>query len=198
MNFQLVDMENVVMSDDHNEIQLAPENIVGRPQVPPLEEIVNAFDIATVATRDQPRENVSVLLENLRRDRSLQITNLLNFGHPTSAVSEPVAYDDFYMNAPPMLVQERTVYRERTYRSIGISTPTVAQNDFENSKIALVGTDEETEESTAQCTICLTNKKCVVSSPCGHIVSCVSCAKQLQPKCPMCRARINQLVKVFF
>ncbi|XP_014769317.1 baculoviral IAP repeat-containing protein 7-A [Octopus bimaculoides] len=47
------------------------------------------------------------------------------------------------------------------------------------------------------CKICLDEELSVVFLPCGHLVSCASCASALT-NCPLCRKIIHGLVKIFF
>ena len=46
------------------------------------------------------------------------------------------------------------------------------------------------------CKICVDNELGVVFLPCGHFVTCTSCAASLQ-KCPVCRSTISNLVKTY-
>ncbi|CAI9717319.1 baculoviral IAP repeat-containing protein 7-A [Octopus vulgaris] len=47
------------------------------------------------------------------------------------------------------------------------------------------------------CKICLDEDLNVVFLPCGHLVSCVSCAAALS-NCPLCRKIVHGMVKIFF
>merc|ERR1711907_669593 len=61
-------------------------------------------------------------------------------------------------------------------------------------------TQEETEENL--CVICTVNRRAVVFLPCGHMVSCKSCAQRLvqggHAACPNCRSFISQQVDVYW
>ena len=46
------------------------------------------------------------------------------------------------------------------------------------------------------CKICLEKEACIVFLPCGHLSCCPTCAPSLT-KCPVCRARIDALVRAF-
>ena len=46
------------------------------------------------------------------------------------------------------------------------------------------------------CKICLENEASIVFLPCGHLSCCSTCAPSLT-KCPVCRARIDALVRAF-
>jgi Zinc finger, C3HC4 type (RING finger) len=57
-----------------------------------------------------------------------------------------------------------------------------------------------TEVEKDQCIICLTNRKNVVSNPCGHIVICLECLEQQSPtitNCPVCRSKVIEWIVVF-
>ena len=53
----------------------------------------------------------------------------------------------------------------------------------------------------AECVVCMTNAREALLSPCNHLVACLSCAQTIvasaRPQCPMCRARITKITKVF-
>ena len=46
------------------------------------------------------------------------------------------------------------------------------------------------------CKICLEHEACVVFLPCGHLSSCTSCAPAFT-SCPVCRANLQGLVRVY-
>jgi CRP-like cAMP-binding protein len=47
------------------------------------------------------------------------------------------------------------------------------------------------------CVVCMSNEKCILSIPCGHIASCESCHVSLRT-CPICRVSIEKGVKAYF
>ena len=47
------------------------------------------------------------------------------------------------------------------------------------------------------CKLCITNEANIVLIPCGHLLVCKHCAASII-KCPVCRCKIKQLVKVYF
>ncbi|KAL3882528.1 hypothetical protein ACJMK2_028864 [Sinanodonta woodiana] len=47
------------------------------------------------------------------------------------------------------------------------------------------------------CKICFINKICVVFLPCGHLVTCSSCAIKVK-ECPLCRARVLATANAYF
>lgn len=51
-----------------------------------------------------------------------------------------------------------------------------------------------------QCCVCMTRSKDAVLTPCGHKAMCVSCGEQLKARgrnCPLCRRRIDGVVRVY-
>jgi hypothetical protein len=54
---------------------------------------------------------------------------------------------------------------------------------------------------STECVVCMSNARESLLSPCNHLVACLSCAQTIfasaRPQCPMCRARITKITKVF-
>ena len=53
---------------------------------------------------------------------------------------------------------------------------------------------------SSECAVCLVHRKDAVLAPCGHMCACFRCATRLhrqQDKCPICRATIEHVVKVY-
>ena len=53
-------------------------------------------------------------------------------------------------------------------------------------------------ESDNKCVICLDRPLTVAVRPCGHMISCLECAKKLPPECPICRSKISDTLKIYF
>lgn len=54
--------------------------------------------------------------------------------------------------------------------------------------------------NTSECAICMDGPKDTLLAPCGHVCCCNGCAKRLHTradKCPVCRATIESIFKVF-
>lgn len=50
------------------------------------------------------------------------------------------------------------------------------------------------------CAVCFTNPKNSVCVPCGHMACCIECLEEIRKnnnECPVCRAQIREVVKVF-
>jgi len=60
-------------------------------------------------------------------------------------------------------------------------------------------TKTSTKENPTECVICMERKVEVVLLPCGHCVLCSQCGNNITGgKCPMCRASIQQIHRIFF
>ena len=60
--------------------------------------------------------------------------------------------------------------------------------------------DEEKKDEQELCVICMSNVADYLVLPCGHQCGCESCLTVLRNNkadCPICRAKISNLVKVF-
>ncbi|KAL0392717.1 UNVERIFIED_CONTAM: putative E3 ubiquitin-protein ligase XBAT35 [Sesamum radiatum] len=76
---------------------------------------------------------------------------------------------------------------------VDLSSPNV---DTEPSRV-----DEKNKDSVASsCTICLDAPLEGACIPCGHMAGCMSCLNEIKAKkwgCPVCRAKINQVVRIY-
>lgn len=54
---------------------------------------------------------------------------------------------------------------------------------------------EQTEESSLQCVICMTNKRNVALQPCHHLAVCAKCIRGVK-SCPICRTSIEVIVPI--
>lgn len=60
--------------------------------------------------------------------------------------------------------------------------------------------DMKDEDSSSSCVICWEAPIEGACIPCGHMVGCMSCLNEIKAKkgdCPVCRAKINQVVKLY-
>ncbi|XP_060588221.1 baculoviral IAP repeat-containing protein 7-A-like [Ruditapes philippinarum] len=58
-------------------------------------------------------------------------------------------------------------------------------------------TDTDTLRHRLTCKVCLDKEICIVFLPCGHLVACEDCARNLQT-CAVCRADIRESVRTYF
>ncbi|KAL0690231.1 hypothetical protein Bca4012_089909 [Brassica carinata] len=60
--------------------------------------------------------------------------------------------------------------------------------------------EKKEDGSSGQCSICLDAPSDAVCSPCGHVAGCMSCLTEIKSKnygCPVCRAKIDQIVRLY-
>lgn len=56
--------------------------------------------------------------------------------------------------------------------------------------------EKQKQHDSTLCTLCWERSKCVAFRPCGHVCSCETCSRKVS-QCPLCRAPIQQRVRVF-
>lgn len=56
---------------------------------------------------------------------------------------------------------------------------------------------KKSESEINSCKICFENEYNVAFVPCGHINSCIKCAKKLD-KCPTCRNKFEKFMRIYF
>jgi hypothetical protein len=91
---------------------------------------------------------------------------------------------------------------ERDFADVeGVLETALAQ--VRNAKVEFIqrrARQEEGGERSQQnlCVICLDNEKSVLLMPCRHLCVCEECANRANlARCPVCRDRIEQTIKVF-
>ncbi|KAF3599586.1 hypothetical protein F2Q69_00037312 [Brassica cretica] len=60
--------------------------------------------------------------------------------------------------------------------------------------------EKKEDGSAGQCSVCLGALSDAVCVPCGHVAGCTSCLTEIKSKnlgCPVCRPKIDQIVKVY-
>lgn len=106
---------------------------------------------------------------------------------PTSAPSAPPASDAAIVNGPV------------TYPSIDTS-PIDLSSSTTDAVSGGVDSKKGDENSTASCTICLDAPLEGACVPCGHLAGCMSCLKEIKSKnwgCPVCRSKIDQIIRIY-
>lgn len=108
------------------------------------------------------------------------------------------------------LISERgTLLKQLQNTGIGIgATATTKTHNLQMPQLA--GTSASTMLQAAEgpaepcnvpesrlCSVCRTQEKCILSTPCGHIAACAECHPALR-NCPLCRQRIEKGVKAYF
>ncbi|XP_058094562.1 putative E3 ubiquitin-protein ligase XBAT34 [Magnolia sinica] len=120
--------------------------------------------------------------------------------HHQSQLSTPPITVSIQNNPPPALPipRERSddgpiLYPTVDSSPIDVSMPTVEMRPAP-SKL------KEDGDASASCVICLDAPKEAACVPCGHVVGCMSCLNDIKEKgwgCPLCRAKIDQVVKLY-
>lgn len=101
------------------------------------------------------------------------------------------------VSAPPIadeVIDDGPVH----YPSIDSSPLDLTSPAFETSAAALEQSKEGSAAST--CVICLDAPIEGACIPCGHMAGCMSCLNEIKAKkwgCPVCRAKIDQVVKLY-
>eukprot|EP00088_Acartia_fossae_P006451 TRINITY_DN12964_c0_g1_i3.p1 TRINITY_DN12964_c0_g1~~TRINITY_DN12964_c0_g1_i3.p1 ORF type:complete len:148 (+),score=24.52 TRINITY_DN12964_c0_g1_i3:40-483(+) len=73
-------------------------------------------------------------------------------------------------------------------------------NDLPPPRRRESNTTEEVPQEK-RCVVCLTGEKEVIVLDCGHVCMCLNCGHEIMrtrnPKCPICRAPVDQLKKFY-
>lgn len=78
---------------------------------------------------------------------------------------------------------------------IDISTPTIPE-----PKTAKVGATNDDDGGSSSCIICFDAPVEGACIPCGHMAGCVSCLNEIKAKnwgCPVCRSKIDQVIRLY-
>ncbi|XP_011030497.1 PREDICTED: putative E3 ubiquitin-protein ligase XBAT34 [Populus euphratica] len=133
--------------------------------------------------------------EGVSSGSSTQQTKILN----SSVADVQTATDaqDSVPSAPPTvdeLIEDGPIH----YPSIDSSPLDISSLPIENLP---ENTGEKKEDGgSSSCVICLDAPVEGACIPCGHMVGCMSCLKEIKAKkwgCPVCRATINQVVRLY-
>ncbi|XP_010527401.1 PREDICTED: putative E3 ubiquitin-protein ligase XBAT35 [Tarenaya hassleriana] len=104
-------------------------------------------------------------------------------------------------SAPPFVDDVITTAGENGH----IHYPSIDSSPIEVPSLSPVmsvpATGEKNEEgSSGTCSICLDAPSEAACVPCGHVAGCMSCLNEIKSKkwgCPVCRAEINQVIKLY-
>lgn len=70
-------------------------------------------------------------------------------------------------------------------------------NDEKRNDLTYHLQQTQTVHDSRLCIICYKNEICVVFYPCGHAASCIECHYNIEMTCPVCRARIEEISRIF-
>ncbi|MCD7450732.1 hypothetical protein HAX54_008293 [Datura stramonium] len=102
------------------------------------------------------------------------------------------AFDFAAPSAPP--VPEEVHYPDIDLSPLHLSNPPMER------KTASVTTQKDNKHEPALCIICWEVSVEGACVPCGHMVGCMQCLNQIKSKkgeCPICRVKINQVIKLY-
>lgn len=77
---------------------------------------------------------------------------------------------------------------------VDMPSPTIEQVPASTNKV------KEDKDATSSCVICLDAPIEGACVPCGHMAGCMSCLNEVKAKkwgCPVCRANINQIIRLY-
>ncbi|XP_061364261.1 putative E3 ubiquitin-protein ligase XBAT35 [Gastrolobium bilobum] len=117
--------------------------------------------------------------------------------HENVSVAHTCSGLDFIPSAPPLaddipVVDGPIHYPSIDFSPVDISSPFVEKLPKEEEKNS-VG-------SGSSCVICLDAPAEGACIPCGHVAGCMSCLKEVKAKrwgCPVCRAKLDQVIKLY-
>ncbi|CAN7049124.1 unnamed protein product [Brassica rapa subsp. trilocularis] len=113
--------------------------------------------------------------------------------HESVTVHEPSP------SAPPLADEDMETVEEGPIHYPTIDSTPV---DVPSPSSLPASTDGEKKDdgSSGQCSICLDAPSEAVCVPCGHVAGCMSCLTEIKAKkwgCPVCRAKIDQIIKLY-
>ncbi|OWM70458.1 putative E3 ubiquitin-protein ligase XBAT35 isoform X2 [Punica granatum] len=82
--------------------------------------------------------------------------------------------------------------------SVDFTSPSPAVEDLSASTSGSKG--EVSDKESSSCVICLDAPVEGACIPCGHMAGCMTCLNEIKAKkwgCPVCRAKINQIVRLY-
>ncbi|GMH08540.1 hypothetical protein Nepgr_010380 [Nepenthes gracilis] len=133
-------------------------------------------------------------LEEWRSQRSTQAAGPSNSAPITSeGIHEPTSAPSV-----PLIVNSVMDSGPICYPSIDSSPINMSALAAEDFHATGGGTKEE--GSSSSCVICLDAPAEGACVPCGHLAGCMSCLSEVKAKklgCPICRAEINQVIRVY-
>ncbi|KAH7669817.1 putative E3 ubiquitin ligase protein [Dioscorea alata] len=108
---------------------------------------------------------------------------------PSATPSAPPVPDDEFYNGP---IQ----YPSIDSTPVNLTVPPLdIQSGKQGAKDSSTGND-----SSGSCVICLDAPVEGACIPCGHMAGCMSCLKEIKAKkwgCPVCRAKIDQVIRLY-
>ncbi len=93
---------------------------------------------------------------------------------------------------------EMTTDVEMTTASQSLTNESTSSQSSVESTTTSAAPDQDQSAGTPSnpCVLCLTEEKRLACIPCGHLATCVPCAKSLR-LCPICRREIEAFVRIY-
>lgn len=107
-------------------------------------------------------------------------------------VRPPVVHQTVLPSAPPL-----TDYDTEAVEGSPMNYPL---NCSTTPSASVGGENTEDGGSSGQCLVCMDAPSDGICVPCGHVAGCMSCLTEIKSKewgCPVCRASIHQVIKVY-
>ncbi len=102
-----------------------------------------------------------------------------------------------------IVYEDDTTELEKIIDAVYVLAPSVhlparVQSDIEQqmSRLNITAQDIHADNSSAECIICMDATSTHAFVPCGHKCSCEECASKLHT-CPICRAAIERVIKIY-
>lgn len=113
----------------------------------------------------------------------------INNNEPVSQSSSGM---DLIPSAPPIADMNPVDDGAVHYPSIDLSPVDISSPSAEQ--------EQNIDDSGSSCVVCLDAPTEGVCIPCGHVAGCMSCLNEVKAKkwgCPVCRAKIDQVIKIY-
>ncbi|KAL0899247.1 hypothetical protein Bca101_083208 [Brassica carinata] len=151
-----------------------------------------------------PNTSVTIVDNNNTKKKSLKLAPSVEEGRQQlkwfcdackgiqKPVRPPVVLQTVLPSAPPLTDYDTEAVEEGPmhYPLSGSTTPSASVG----------GENTEDGGSSGQCLVCTDAPSDGICVPCGHVAGCMSCLTEIKSKewgCPVCRANIHQVIKVY-
>lgn len=121
-----------------------------------------------------------------QQTRNNNITATQTNHTPSSTASAPPIADE--------IIEDGLIY----YPSIDSTPVDISSQTIED--VTTIAGERKEDGGTSSCVICLDAKVEGACIPCGHMAGCMSCLNEIKAKkwgCPVCRAKIDQVIRLF-
>ncbi|KAJ4778612.1 RING/U-box superfamily protein [Rhynchospora pubera] len=124
-------------------------------------------------------------------DEASTSTTLNGWGPPATSQSQTPVQTPSAPSAPPI---------NESFYTVPIQYPSIDSSLITISTATGTGSSDKKEEGAGTCVICLDAPVEGACIPCGHMAGCMGCLREIEEKrgeCPICRAKINQVLKLY-